>query len=238
MSDERTATAFVYTALTAAGSRYVFAAQPGPDQVHPSAFDCSGLTRWAALRCGLFLPQGSWNQAAYCRDHGTLISEAEAASTLGALAFAGPDHGYQGFGPSGHVVISLGNGRTIEARGTAYGVGSWSIYGRGFDNWALVPGCAYDGKLNRVVDPPPASDWAAVAAVVAACKQTVLRRGATGQVVWALQAELNQRAGLGVRVDGIFGAQTEQAVRAFQAAHRLQVDGVVGPQSWSVLLPS
>jgi cell wall-associated NlpC family hydrolase len=37
-----------------------------------------------------------------------------------------------------------------------------------------------------------------------------------------------QRA-LGISADGVFGRQTRRAVKAFQAAHGLEVDGVVGP---------
>ena len=33
-------------------------------------------------------------------------------------------------------------------------------------------------------------------------------------------------------VDGIFGTQTEQAVRAFQSVFNLAVDGIVGPSTW------
>jgi peptidoglycan hydrolase-like protein with peptidoglycan-binding domain len=39
-----------------------------------------------------------------------------------------------------------------------------------------------------------------------------------------------------VAVDGIFGPNTEAAVRAFQTSKGLAVDGIVGPQTWSRLI--
>jgi peptidoglycan hydrolase-like protein with peptidoglycan-binding domain len=48
------------------------------------------------------------------------------------------------------------------------------------------------------------------------------------------QVQLLQKA-LGVAVDGIFGAETEAAVRAFQSAHGLEVDGIVGPRTSAAL---
>ncbi len=37
-------------------------------------------------------------------------------------------------------------------------------------------------------------------------------------------------------VDGVFGTQTERAVRQFQQAHSLLVDGIVGPATWYMLV--
>ena len=46
---------------------------------------------------------------------------------------------------------------------------------------------------------------------------------------------LQQR--LGVSADGRFGKDTEAAVKRFQQLHSpLQVDGIVGPKTWAVLL--
>jgi hypothetical protein len=51
----------------------------------------------------------------------------------------------------------------------------------------------------------------------------VARRGDQGWLVYAVQL------GVGVTADGVFGVQTEKAVQAYQAAHGLATDGVVGP---------
>ncbi|UUZ43997.1 peptidoglycan-binding protein [Janibacter limosus] len=55
---------------------------------------------------------------------------------------------------------------------------------------------------------------------------TTIRSGSRGDAVKALQRELK------VTADGSFGPQTEQAVRTFQKAKQLKVDGVVTPNVW------
>lgn len=64
-----------------------------------------------------------------------------------------------------------------------------------------------------------------------------IRRGSRGSDVLKLQQLLNQKSvpSPGLKVDGDFGARTEGAVRAYQTAQRLAVDGVVGPMTWSRL---
>jgi Putative peptidoglycan binding domain/CHAP domain len=63
----------------------------------------------------------------------------------------------------------------------------------------------------------------------------LLRRGSTGTQVRVLQARLVQLHVAQLGVDGAFGAQTEAAVRHFQASHGLTADGVVGPVTWAAL---
>lgn len=64
-----------------------------------------------------------------------------------------------------------------------------------------------------------------------------LARGDRGPAVARLQRALDDAgASPAVVVDGDFGAETDAAVRAFQARRGLAVDGVVGAGTWSALL--
>jgi peptidoglycan hydrolase-like protein with peptidoglycan-binding domain len=61
-----------------------------------------------------------------------------------------------------------------------------------------------------------------------------LAEGDAGPAVKMLQTRLNVW-GAHLTVDGNFGALTLAAVKAFQTAHKLKVDGIVGPQTWAAL---
>lgn len=63
----------------------------------------------------------------------------------------------------------------------------------------------------------------------------LLKAGASGEVVTTLQTQLKARGFDPGPVDGVFGPGTEQAVRLFQQAQGMAVDGVVGPATWSAL---
>lgn len=62
----------------------------------------------------------------------------------------------------------------------------------------------------------------------------VLTAGSVGSAVRALQQRLNA-LGAALTVDGVFGAATEAAVRAFQKAVGLFQDAIVGPDTWLAL---
>jgi N-acetylmuramoyl-L-alanine amidase len=62
----------------------------------------------------------------------------------------------------------------------------------------------------------------------------VLRRGDRGAAVFDLRARLGQRAAAG----DIFDDPLEAAVRDFQRARGLRVDGICGPETWGALIES
>ena len=64
---------------------------------------------------------------------------------------------------------------------------------------------------------------------------TTVQYGSSGQAVRAAQTQLNVY-GYGLAVDGEFGAGTKSAAVAFQENHHLEVDGIIGPETWRTLL--
>ncbi len=67
-----------------------------------------------------------------------------------------------------------------------------------------------------------------------------LRRGDRGEAVSNMQYYLRLVSDFyenvaSIEIDGVFGADTEQAVRSFQRSFGLTVDGVVGPDTWNLL---
>lgn len=100
------------------------------------------------------------------------------------------------------------------------------------DSWVreLQAECNRQGFSNQAVDGIPGPN------TLAGCP--TLRQGASGGITKLAQRRL---IALGYSVgacgaDGIFGAGTAKAVRAFQAAKGLGVDSIVGRNTWRKLL--
>jgi peptidoglycan hydrolase-like protein with peptidoglycan-binding domain len=111
--------------------------------------------------------------------------------------------------------------QAVEAFQTAAGLGADGIVGDA--TWlalaqALGPVAATGNRFDPATAP-------------------VLRRGSRGEFVAYLQQLLIAAGHDPGPVDGIFGPRTEAAVREFQQANGLQVDGVVGIQTWTALDP-
>jgi len=65
--------------------------------------------------------------------------------------------------------------------------------------------------------------------------QSTISLGASGEAVKRLERALRRTPDLGLVVDGVFGAQVEEAVKQFQQGAGLTMDGIVGPATWAAL---
>ncbi|MDP8971132.1 MAG: peptidoglycan-binding protein [Actinomycetota bacterium] len=64
----------------------------------------------------------------------------------------------------------------------------------------------------------------------------LIQLGETGPAVRDLQRRLARALQTGLRVDGVFGLSTLEAVRRFQRGRGLAADGIVGPETWRALV--
>ena len=64
----------------------------------------------------------------------------------------------------------------------------------------------------------------------------ILRLGLRGSAISQLQQRLRRLGFFNGAVDGVFGAETENAVKAVQRNYGLDADGVVGSATWDALL--
>lgn len=126
------------------GDRYVFGATTQASDPNPSVWDCSQIVLWCCQQIGISIQDGSWRQYQACHQAGREIGIAKAKAITGALLFRFDGDPMRAERPrAAHVAISLGNGRTIEAKSPRAGVLIDSATGRGWTHAGLVPGLVY-----------------------------------------------------------------------------------------------
>ena len=125
------------------------------------------------------------------------------------------------------------NGTTVTCDGLSQW-GSEDLAKQGYDAMSILR--HYYGQDIELVTSAPVRD------LRESYPGYPLRRGSSGEYVVVLQTMLN-RVGRNYPaiprvnpVDGIFGSQTERAVREFQRIFGLSVDGIVGRATWYKLV--
>ena len=124
------------------------------------------------------------------------------------------------------------NGTTVTCEGLSQW-GSENLAQQGLNSQEILR--SYYGNVETVVNAP-------ISGITSSYPGTPLRRGTSGPSVVTIQTELNRISQNYPAipkisgVDGIFGAQTEAAVRKFQEIFNLSPDGIVGPATWYALV--
>lgn len=124
------------------------------------------------------------------------------------------------------------NGTTVTCEGLSQW-GSQNLAQQGYTYPQILR--SYYGNVEIVPN-------AQIQGITSSYPGTPLRRGTSGPSVVTIQVELNRISQNYPAipkissVDGIFGAQTEAAVRKFQEVFNLTVDGIVGRSTWYALV--
>lgn len=196
--------------------------------------DCSGLFYWAYKQLGGYMYHGSntmWNK--YSRAKGKLQNGRRTdgqALKPGSAVFLVKGNDRH------HVGLYVGEGKVIEAKGTAYGVVQSNI--SRWDEWAELINTDYDASgettdTGSTVTPSTPADDATGDEVYTMQTQ---KNGSKGTQAKVLQFLLNAKGYDCGKVDGIVGKNTVAAVKAFQKANGLNADGIVGAKTWAKLL--
>lgn len=175
-------------------------------------WDCAQLTREVCKQAGVSLVSGAtsqWTKTAW-NDRGEIDTIPEHELVLVYRQSSANAAKMQ------HTGVALGDGTCVHARGTAYGVVRQQMHEYAWTHWARP-------------------EWSAGQAQTT--DRPTVKRGAIGAHVTAMQLLLLD-AGYRLRkygADGDFGAETEEALKAYQLAHGLAADGICGPKTWAQL---
>ena len=180
-------------------------------------FDCRGFTYWVLLKVFGFTLQGAgatsqWNTKANWKAQGTI--DKMPSDTLVCL-----------FQRRNSKMIHTGFGYNNETVECQNGVQYFKTRNKKWTHWG-IPVCV-DGSYKppeKKKDEPKVS-------------KPTLKKGASGTAVKELQTRLIALGySCGAKgADGKFGNDTVTAVKAFQKAHNLTADGVVGSKTWNAL---
>lgn len=177
-------------------SHYDFNGVSASKWLNMQVFDCSGLIQWCLSELGEIT--GAKVSAAYFY-YNKCIPIAYSDLQEGDLVFI------KGSDDINHIGIYAGNGQTVEAMGTAYGV----VYGN-------VSRFNLFGRLRE------------------GGSADMLQRGDSGSTVAELQSKLNS-LGYDLTVDGDYGSNTTEAIKNFQMGNGLSADGVAGVETMAAI---
>lgn len=129
---------------------------------------------------------------------------------------------------AGHIGVYIGDGWVIEARGTDYGVVKSKLSTQAWKKWGYLEGIDYgdasEWEVNRVLklaSPMMRGDDV----------KELQKRIAD----YGLKKVLVNGEAKSVEADGVFGAITEAAVKAYQKSKGLTVDGKAGKNTITAL---
>lgn len=194
------------------------------------AYDCAQLTRYSCKAAGQALVSGAnsqWTKTAW-----------EAKGTIDTLPDAPGVILYHanGNGRMTHTGVYIGDGYSVEAKGANTGVVKTEVKNRSWTHWAALPGVLTGEEAppkTEIVQQPTVGKTEGKLVTV---ELRQIQKGSECAEVKTVQRLLNAMGYDCGEVDGIFGTKTASAVKAFQKAKGLTVDGIVGAMTYAALM--
>jgi hypothetical protein len=214
-------------AITRKGEKYVNVLVPKDNPNWHGPWDCAEFASWVVYQCTGKLYGCTNNNGkaatteaysvAWVRDaeNGILsiVSQADANVIPGVILLRRPPMP----GHMGHVAISSGKGKTIEAAGVNLGVREGKIEGRQWHYCVKVPEVAYSASGPAVIPKPMP--------FLLSLSQPPI----SGPIVKKIKQALKEAGVDPGEVNDIYDDHATVAVYAFQKMNKLVADGVVGP---------
>jgi N-acetylmuramoyl-L-alanine amidase len=131
-------------------------------------------------------------------------------------------------------IFSQSTARAVSQFQEAAGLAADGIVGQ--DTWNRLFPVAPSAMENPIANDPVTADNSEINPQAQATNFPVLRRRMRGPAVRELQERLRAKGFLRVSADGVFGPETQAAVKAAQRQYQLPADGIVGRATWEALL--
>ena len=221
-------------------SKYEQGRKYGARWIGHYVWDCSGLFAWAFAQLGGYMYHGSNTMyLKYCDAKGTLSNgkRTDGKELLPGTAVFVWNEDEKKYS---HVGLYIGDGNVIEAASTISGVIVSSVNakkknkaGKSVDkwaNWGELKGVDYSG-INSPSQPDPAPIDPNNG------EKPVLKKGDRGDAVKEAQTKLIKKGYScgSTGADGIFGKNTEAAVKQFQTDSGLLASGEINAATWAAL---
>ena len=132
-------------------------------------------------------------------------------------------------------IFSQSTARAVSQFQEAAGLAADGIVGQ--DTWNRLFPQTPSAIENPIDNAPVTADNSEINPQVQSTNNfPVLRRRMRGPAVRDLQERLRAKGFLRVSADGVFGPETQAAVKAAQRQYQLPADGIVGRATWEALL--
>lgn len=174
------------------------------------AFDCRGFVHWVFLQAGIKID----GQTVTNQWKGSNWDQQGEIADMPELVCA-VFQKKPGVNTFSHTGVYVGDGLIIHCSGE---VKAGNLSEAGWTHYAIPKGLYTADEIRE-----------------AGARPMYIKKGDRGEQVKELQQRLNARGYDCGKADGVFGAKTEAALKAFQEANRLNPDGIAGPETLTAL---